>query len=78
MDIHTYLKKNRGRKAHELAASAGTSIGYLRLLGYGLRKPSADIAIRLEHASKGELIARELRPDLPWPTPLKAHEDATA
>jgi DNA-binding transcriptional regulator YdaS (Cro superfamily) len=37
---------------------------------------SADLAILLEHATGGELTARELRPDLPWPTPPASREDA--
>ncbi|MDS4026102.1 MAG: hypothetical protein RKO25_03790 [Candidatus Contendobacter sp.] len=76
MDIRTYIKQSRGHHAKALAQKAGTSVGYLRLLSYGLRKPSADLAIRLEHASDGLIPARELRPDLPWPTNASANASA--
>ncbi|MDS4030774.1 MAG: YdaS family helix-turn-helix protein [Candidatus Contendobacter sp.] len=68
MDIKTYIKQSRGKHARELASKAGTSVGYLRLMSYGLRTPSAEMAIRLEKASEGAILARELRPDLPWPS----------
>ena len=78
MDIQTYIKQSRGHHAKALAQMAGTSVGYLRLLSYGLRRPSADMALKLEHASGGLITARELRPDLPWPASRSiAHEDAT-
>ena len=77
MDIHTYLKLNRGRKAQEFANRANTSLGYLRLLGYGVRRPSADMAIRIEDASYGEITAYELRPDLPWPHAPRANSIAS-
>lgn len=54
-------------KISEIAREAGTSLGYLRVCRYGQRRLSAEIAMRLEKASGGEILARELRPDLPWP-----------
>ena len=74
MDIRTYIKQSRGHHAKALAQKAGTSVGYLRLLSYGLRRPSAELALRLEYASGGLITASELRPDLPWPT----HSSASA
>lgn len=71
MNIQNYLKQRRGKRASELARAAGTSVGYLRLLSYGLRRPSAEMAMKLEAASQGEISARELRPDIQWP---KAHQ----
>lgn len=67
MDLPTFFATKKSRDIAALATKAGTSIGYLKLCKYGVRTMSADIAIWLEHATQGELTARELRPDLPWP-----------
>lgn len=77
MDINAYFQNHNVHDRRELARAAGTKLIYLRQIRHGHRRPSADLAIRLEHASGGLLTARELRPDLPWPKfqPL-AHEDA--
>lgn len=57
----------------EIAREAGTSLGYLRVCRYGQRRLSAEIAMRLEKASNSEILAREIRPDLPWPCYAPAH-----
>lgn len=55
-----------------IAIQAGTSLNYLRQCKYGQRRMSADLAVWMEHVTEGELTARELRPDLPWPTTATA------
>lgn len=67
MDVKAYLKHHKARAKRDLAEAAGTNISYLRQIGYGIRLPSAELAIRLEYASHGLITAREVRPDLPWP-----------
>lgn len=67
MDIKTYLKQHNIQSRRDLAEAAGTKLIYLRQISTGLRKVSADLAVRLEHASGGLITAYELRPDLPWP-----------
>ncbi|MNF93491.1 hypothetical protein D3C84_761700 [compost metagenome] len=44
-------------------AETGTSRGYLRLIGYGHKHPSAEIAARIEHATGGAVTRKDLRPD---------------
>lgn len=77
MDITTYFKSHPIQARRELARAAGTKVIYLRQIRHGHRRPSADLAIRLEHASGGLITARELRPDLPWPATPPINEDAT-
>ena len=67
MDIATYLQQYGYPAATVLAQRAGTRLIYLKQIAWGLRRPSAELALRLEHASGGLLAAYELRPDLPWP-----------
>lgn len=67
MNLQHYLKQHRGQAARDLAQATGTSVGYLREISYGLRRPSAEMALKLERASGGLITARDIRPDLPWP-----------
>lgn len=32
----------------------------------GLKRPSAEVAIRIEEATNGVVRAEEIRPDIPW------------
>lgn len=50
--------------------SSGASRSYLRLIGYGHKRPSAIVAAGVERATNGEVTRRDLRPDdwrLIWP-----------
>lgn len=78
MNLHAYFETHPNPAIAAIARRAGTSLAYLQHCKYGNRRMSADLAIRLEYVTSGELTARELRPDLPWPAsrPI-AHEDAT-
>ena len=67
MNIATYLQQYGYPAAAVLAQHAGTRLIYLKHIAWGLRRPSAELALRLEHASGGLLAAYEIRPDLPWP-----------
>jgi predicted transcriptional regulator len=55
MDIQTYRQIFGVEQAKELAKSAGTSYGYLKLCACGFRRPSYDKAKRLVEASGGVL-----------------------
>lgn len=39
---------------------------------------SAELAMGIEHAMAGEITARQLRPDLPWPAPVSASNTPSA
>ncbi|MDG4549848.1 MAG: YdaS family helix-turn-helix protein [Candidatus Contendobacter sp.] len=71
MNLTDFFKAHGTAHIAEIAAQANTSLGYLRGCLYGQRRMSADLAIWLEHVTSGELTARELRPDLPWPASAK-------
>jgi DNA-binding transcriptional regulator YdaS (Cro superfamily) len=75
MDLNTYLSRHSTADLRQLAGRAGTQLIYLRHVSAGHRRMSADLAIRLEWASAGQLTARELRPDLPWPDHPDAREE---
>ena len=76
MNLDAYFAQYPTTAIAAMAARAGTRLAYLQHCKYGNRRLSADLAIRLEHVTSGELTARELRPDLPWPPWPTPHEDA--
>ena len=60
----SYWKSLSVDQRKSVALSAGTSAEYLRQVLVYERKPSADMAKRLEEATGGVLSRRSLRPDL--------------
>lgn len=64
MDLNTYFKE-KGRRG-ELAASLGLSAAYLWQLasGWDERKPSPQLALRIEEATGGDVTRHDLRPDI--------------
>lgn len=77
MNLHAYFNQHRSETIAAIAERAGSNLSYLQHCKYGNRRMSADLAIRLEWASGGELTARELRPDLPWPGITPTHDPVT-
>lgn len=76
MDLQAYFSQKPRTAIEAVAERAGTSLAYLQHCKYGNRRMSADLALWLEHVTDGELTARELRPDLPWPAAPAPREGA--
>ena len=72
MNLHAYFDQYPTATIAAIAQRAGSSLAYLQHCKYGNRRMSADLAIKLEYVTGGELTARELRPDLPWPESFPA------
>ena len=52
------------------ASACGTSIGYLRKACYKQQELGAELSVRIEQASSGEVSRKDLHPDswpLKWP-----------
>jgi DNA-binding transcriptional regulator YdaS (Cro superfamily) len=62
--VREWLNSHTEEERAALAASAGTSVGYLYQLSGAHRKASVELAARLNKASKGMLTLEGLRPDL--------------
>ncbi|MFK3971079.1 hypothetical protein ACI2KS_10170 [Pseudomonas sp. NPDC087358] len=62
--VREWLNSHTEEERAALAASAGTSVGYLYQLSGGHRKASVELSARLNKASKGVLTLEGLRPDL--------------
>jgi DNA-binding transcriptional regulator YdaS (Cro superfamily) len=50
----------------KLAKALDVSQGLISQYATGQKRPSAEVAIRLEDASEGTIKAEDLRPDVPW------------
>lgn len=53
----------KGLSDDDARVQVGASYGYLRLIAYGHRRPSAKIATAIEKATCGDITRKELRPD---------------
>jgi DNA-binding transcriptional regulator YdaS (Cro superfamily) len=58
--LDTYLK-SRIKSARALAAEVGVSSPYITDLRYGRRRPSAEVASRIEAATGGKVAATSWR-----------------
>ncbi|MCV4285066.1 transcriptional regulator [Pseudomonas capsici] len=66
MNLHEFLKSLEGEAVPDFASSCGTSVGQLKQIAYGNRRPSASLSINVERESKGQVTCEELRPDIDW------------
>jgi len=78
MNIEEYFERYGAKHVATVASKAGTNLAYLRQCKYGVRRMSASLALKLELGSNGEMTARELRPDLPWPSIPSAQPEQVA
>lgn len=70
MDLHAYLRSLPDLAArHAFAQSAGTSLGYLRHVSLGTKRPSPALCVALERGSSGAVSRKSLRQDWKsiWP-----------
>ena len=78
MNARQYLIAVGTKKAAITARAAGTSLGYLRCIAYDNRRPSPEMAKRLEEASDGLMGRADLRPDIWDANPKKGRPTAAA
>ncbi len=64
MQLRDYLRVLRPDVREAFARDAGTSVGYLYLLGGGHRKAGHALAKEIEKASAGVVTRYDLRPDI--------------
>jgi len=55
-------------EAETVALRSGTTLIYLRMIGWGHKRPSPKLARSLELASNGRMTRTQLRPDI-WEEP---------
>ncbi len=59
MNVKKYLDEKR-LTYREFAEKLGVSAQYLQNIAYGKRKPSLDLAVKIEELSNGKLTPRDL------------------
>jgi len=62
MDAMTYWKRYGIKRVHEVCEAAGTTYDYWKLIAYGFKRPSVDLAHRLVEQSNGEMVFADLLP----------------
>ena len=67
MDARQFIQTHPADAA-AVAHRAGTTLIYLRMIGWGHKRPSPKLARALEDASQGRMTRAELRPDIWEPT----------
>ncbi|SFY30429.1 hypothetical protein [Azotobacter vinelandii] len=61
--LRDWLASKTAEEREFIARKAGTTVGHLWQLAGGHRKASAELAERLQDASRGEITIAGLRPD---------------
>ncbi|MAB24950.1 MAG: hypothetical protein CMK78_11465 [Pseudomonadales bacterium] len=62
--LRDWLAQAPNSRRESVAAEAGTTVGHLWQLSGGHRRASAELAMRLQKASGGEITLAGLRPDI--------------
>jgi len=60
MNAHQFLKMYGAVEADRVATCAGTTLGYFKQIAYGHRRPSPELAEKLEDMSDGRMDFRVL------------------
>ncbi|MDG9928511.1 MULTISPECIES: YdaS family helix-turn-helix protein [unclassified Pseudomonas] len=65
MNLHSYIKPLSKEDLEAFSARCDTTSGQIKQVAYG-RRPSAELAIKIEIASGGRVTCEQLRPDVNW------------
>lgn len=66
MNLHDYIKSLEKRDLESFAARCGTTVGQLKQVAYGYRRPGAALAIGIERETSGQVVCEDMRPDIDW------------
>nr|EDZ38295.1 MAG: Hypothetical protein CGL2_11278001 [Leptospirillum sp. Group II '5-way CG'] len=64
MKLNEYMRELTRSQKEDLAGRVGTSLNYLFQLSGEFSVPGPKIALRIEHATGGQVTRHELRPDI--------------
>lgn len=66
MNLHDYIKPFDKKSLETFAANCRTTVGQLKQVAYGYRRPGASLAISIERESSRSVTCEEMRPDIDW------------
>ena len=66
MNLHDYIKPFDKQALKDFAGNCGTTVGQLKQVAYGYRRPGAALAIGIERESSRAVTCEEMRPDIDW------------
>ena len=64
MELKDFLLMTKKEKREAFLEGCGVTLGHLRNIYVGTKKPSAELAVRIEKCSDGLVKRESLRPDL--------------
>lgn len=65
MKLLDYIKPLSKEQTEAFAASCGSTVGQIKQVAYG-RRASAELAIRIDIASAGQVSCEDIREDINW------------
>ena len=65
MKLLDYIKPLAKDQLEAFAAGCGSTVGQIKQVAYG-RRASAELAIRIDMASGGEVACEDIRADIDW------------
>jgi DNA-binding transcriptional regulator YdaS (Cro superfamily) len=66
MTLHDYIKPFDKQALEDFATSCGTTVGQIKQVAYGYRRPGAALAISIERESSRSVTCEVMRPDIDW------------
>lgn len=63
MDLKTYIREMAKEARPDFAQRCGTSLGFLRLVAYGAKPCSPELAVAIDRESGGAVPYRQLCPE---------------
>ncbi len=74
MKLLDYIKPLAKEQLEAFAGSCGSTVGQIKQVAYG-RRASAELAIRIDIASSGQVSCEDIRDDIDWEY-LRGRKDA--
>lgn len=65
MKLLDYIKPLTKEQLESFATSCGSTVGQIKQVAYG-RRASAELAIRIDMASSGQVSCEDIRDDINW------------
>ena len=65
MKLLDYIKPLTKEQLEEFASGCGSTVGQIKQVAYG-RRASAELAIRIDIASDGDVSCEDIREDIDW------------
>ncbi|WP_314407389.1 YdaS family helix-turn-helix protein [Pseudomonas kuykendallii] len=66
MTLLDYIKTLSKDELERFATGCGTTVGQMKQVAYGNRRPNGGLAIAIDRETRGEVPCEMTRPDIDW------------